>query len=230
MAMPLPETNFGRRIYVHEFSFQQLAARCPSHRHQILVSLASAWTKRIVGHHLEAASDIGAVDQRAAQEISDFLHQWWASQTAQLFRRIAHRLPSGERRPLLTQDEDLVATCFESGYYTFATSALAAQRMFDDHEPLHELYASLSSGNGPEDLEMIRGDRLRLIASCEGNMWELGALTSADYLCDLVSGRIKAAIQTVSRAGDNGTLEDVVNTASRLTHRAIERRLTWRVA
>jgi hypothetical protein len=103
--------------------------------------------------------------------------------------------------------------------------------MFDDQDPLRQLYASVVSGEGPEDLEMVRGDRLSLIAPCPSSgAWELGALTSVDDLCELADRKTDAALESITLAGDSENLSAVIDTARRLTHRAIRTHLTWNVA
>jgi hypothetical protein len=69
---------------------------------------------------------------------------------------------------LIEQDEQIIASCSDSGYYTFATGLGASDRMFADDEPIPSLQKSLNRGDGPPDLTMIRGNSLALIDDALG--------------------------------------------------------------
>jgi hypothetical protein len=148
----------GRRIYVHQHALRFLATADEGLCGRLCASLADVRATKMIHHQTEMALELGLISRRLAEELNQ-LFGW--GQLTDLFREIIYR-PAFPKRPaqaiaLLGPDEQIIASCSEAGYYTFATGDLAAERMFADHEPIPSLQRSLSAGAGPHDLTMLRG-------------------------------------------------------------------------
>ncbi|MDX3579190.1 hypothetical protein [Streptomyces sp. FL07-04A] len=81
---------------------------------------------------------------------------------------------------MLSADENIVASCAEAGYYTYATSRSAANRMFADDVPLKELRQQAVTGSAPGDLTLIHGRSLALFDQVRGTGPSSGELYSSD--------------------------------------------------
>jgi hypothetical protein len=159
MAVPLPEELSGRRLYLHEVSLLS-AARQVEEPAAIIRAMSLSWATRLAGHLLGDAAGIGAIDPAIAHVALAELHALWSEETTAVLQGLcAPAAAEAARCPLLAPDESVVAACFESGYYTYATTESAGERMFADHEPLGRLYAACAAGRGPADLTMARGQR-----------------------------------------------------------------------
>jgi hypothetical protein len=158
----------GRRLYVHDESFRVLTGDPGAEPSEVATSLAGAKAMRVAEHHLDSAASVGVLDRQTARAAIESLAPALYGPITQLLRAtVEFASPVRDRGPrsLLGPFEQVVSSCFDSGYWTFATTPLAADRMHADHAPLRGLYAEHRAGTGPSDLTMIRGPRLRATAS-----------------------------------------------------------------
>lgn len=162
------ESGAGRRIYIHTYSLCALARQDRPMALWVTQVLARIRAARIVQHHLiDQASHLGILSADISLKIHSFCSPAWAAELTQLLRAVGYR-PSVPRDRsaflrVLDQEEEAVMSCYDQGYYTFATSESAAERMFSDVEPISQLAASLKAGTGPKDLVLIRGQCLTTV-------------------------------------------------------------------
>lgn len=160
----------GRRIYIHNYSLRCLGRHSVDLASQITSLLAEVRAAKIVHHHIaDLAVGLGLVRNSIADE---FFQSDWKEKLSGFFQSVGYQPCFPARKAfflrLIEQDEQVVASCSESGYYTFATGISASDRMFADEESMPNLQRSLNRGNGPADLTMIRGNSLALIDSALG--------------------------------------------------------------
>jgi hypothetical protein len=152
----------GRRIYIHQRSFGEAAAASERWGYQASLALSAVRTAKIAHHHIvENGVTIGAVRAEVAQMLVAPIAESRSSLVGGLLRKTGHRpnIPYRQERllPVLFPGEEIVNTCFQDDYFTFATSPDAAERMFADREPMRELRANIGAGRGPHDLTIISG-------------------------------------------------------------------------
>ncbi|MEM1009895.1 MAG: hypothetical protein AAGJ35_12935 [Myxococcota bacterium] len=111
--------------------------------------------------------------------------------------------------PVLRANEEIVASCFDDNYYTFATSSDAANRMYEDNEPIKNLRRMLEEEPSHElvaDLTLVRGNRL---------LWRNQSLESlADRKNEQVPSEVvrslaEKSVASVRRAVDRITKGDL---------------------
>jgi hypothetical protein len=158
----------GRRVYIHTYALRALARQDQATAEWVARVLAEVRAARIVQHHLiDQASHLGILPSATSREIHSYSGPAWTAELTRLLNAVGYR-PSVPRDRsvflrILDQNEKIVMSCHDQGYYTFATSELAAERMFSDDEPISELTASLKAGTGPGDLVLIHGRCLAII-------------------------------------------------------------------
>lgn len=156
MTMPAD----GRRIYIHREALGDMARQDRRQAFATSRALAEIRLAKIVHHHLvDNGVDIGAVRAATANIILPITVGTRQTGVTNFLRDVTYvpKLPWKEdaRLPVLSPDEKVVDTCFQDGYYTFATGPGAAERMFEDRVPMPELKLSLAAGQGPGDLTII---------------------------------------------------------------------------
>jgi len=153
-----------RRIYVHDEAFRCGCDRASSEwTDELVPALAACQAWRIAYHHVSGATEIGMVDQDAARAVLRELRPRLMDVLDRALRNTGVRAINSGREGnritrMLREDESINATCFDSGYWTFATGSEAAERMYGDHEPLRQLASRVANGDGPEDLTLLRGN------------------------------------------------------------------------
>jgi hypothetical protein len=157
----------GRRIYIHEYSFQALARTSEAAARLVFSTLATVIVDKIAYHHLDQANDLGIVSHNCGDHLCEAMGRAADDDLSTALQQIVFR-PAGpaERHgayPLLLKHEQIVATCFEAGYYTFATGKQAADEMYAETGSLRAERAQLRAGHGPDDLTLIKGDSLALL-------------------------------------------------------------------
>jgi hypothetical protein len=148
----------GRRIYIHKLSFRELIAQGSDHGARMCEALAFVRATKMIHHQAEMAVELGLMRRAMGEELVG-LFGWSAATDVfkdLVFRPCFPKQASIARR-LLEPGERIVASCYEAGYYTFATGAAASGRMFADHETAGDAQRALNAGVGPSDLTMLRG-------------------------------------------------------------------------
>ena len=160
----------GRRIYIHNYSLRCLGRHSFDLASQITSLLAEVRAAKIVHHHIvELGVGLGLVRKSTADQ---FFQSEWKEKLSAFFQGVGYQPCFPARKAfflrLIEQDEEVIASCSESGYYTFATGIAASDRMFADEESIPNLQRSLNRGDGPADLTVIRGNTMAPIDSSLG--------------------------------------------------------------
>ncbi len=200
-------TDRGRRIYIHEFSFRHLC-RCSPEASRLVQTalLRSSAVKMLNRHFVEDGVLSGVVQQEKADSFLADLARDTGGDLTNCFRRLGFHpsLPAQRNNlfPLLAADEVISASCFEDGYFTFATNAAAAKRMFDDNVPMKALRASLLEADFDPfpELLLLRG---RCLVYYEAPN-EIGPETAKSYY-RFLSSRVRSI---PPQSSDRGLLID----------------------
>lgn len=152
-----------RRIYIHQDSYSYLACQSDANAEAVYRALCHARLVRVALHHIiDNGCGLGLIRPNTCVKLSDYIKQSWGVTITIFLRSVVYRSGRGESgtiQPVLTAPEVVEATCFESGYFTYATGPDAARRMYDDTAPLRQLrrnYARNDQGDD-RDLVLIRG-------------------------------------------------------------------------
>jgi hypothetical protein len=184
----------GRRIYINESSFTDLA----SHGHEE-ARLVYGMAARIVAlktvHQMEQdAAMLGVVPGSGALKLKETINAAWADSSSQSLRAIGYRPNSTLLRAnifqILHADEEIAASCYFSNYYTFATGARTADLMFDDTNDIATMKRLMSQTNQYDDLTMISGNCLVLMQADLG----MGEGVAAAYT-KCISGRTRLSAE-----------------------------------
>ena len=97
----------------------------------------------------------------------EYITQAWSQNTTFTLRKIGYRPLVGDKRssfyPVLRENEAIVATCYFSNYFTFATGALRAKEMYADTNSIDTIKQMIERGKGYQDLTLLYGRCLALI-------------------------------------------------------------------
>lgn len=156
----------GRRLYVHDDSLRYLVgAGAPADA--VIMALASARAMRVASHFLDTACEIRLVQPETAQatlaSLGDALYAPITQVLAQIWRLPGNILSSRTRpllAPLLSPRDRVVASCFASGYWTFATSIEAGWRMYADDDSFGVALSSSAIDKAMADLTIVRGRQI----------------------------------------------------------------------
>jgi hypothetical protein len=156
----------GRRLYIHEHSLlQAILEGGPVAAEVVVGGLARTAAAKIV-HHTFAVDGValGLVEARVGERLDAALAAGSRDALTTALHRLELRGHRGDLHRgwrLLGDDEAVVASCVDSGYFTFATGDRAAIRMYADTCTLRGLRAAVNIGAGPSDLQVIKGRSLR---------------------------------------------------------------------
>lgn len=156
----------GRRFYVHERSLAALAAEAPDLAPLVRESVALLVVSRVIRHAL--VDDRNMSGAAEVVEITAFAERARATANRSL-TALFQDVVVEDRRPdafgstsrLLGADESVIAYCYESGYFTFATGEASACVMFAETGSLHGLRSMIREHPGSErDLTIVSGTTL----------------------------------------------------------------------
>ncbi len=157
----------GRRLYIHEDSLTDLAAQ--GREQAILVFRMAARTVAIKAvHHMQQdAAMMGMKLGAGAVALQQTINAAWANNTTLALRRVGYR-PSDPRTRahlyrLLNDEEQIVASCYFSNYFTFATCARTAELMFADTNDIATMRRRMQETDEYRDLSLINGACLVLL-------------------------------------------------------------------
>lgn len=154
----------GRRIYIHEDSLVALTAQSHEAANLILRMAARNVALKFVRHIEQDAALLGAVYLARAQYLVATIEQLWSENASNALKLVGFRLADPRLRddihPVLNEDEQIVATCYFSNYFTFATGDKAAESMFADTNDIATLKRIMQEGGGYSDLTLINGTNL----------------------------------------------------------------------
>ncbi len=202
--------SHGRRIYIHQHSFRYLALQSNEVAAEVLAALAAVKAGRLVFHHLvDAGAELGLLSADVASNARRLIRTNLYSRMTTLLRSTGYRsrYPPAFHAfsPVLDETESVVASCAESGYMTYATSAKAAERMYADSVSLAQLSRAAARGEGPADLTILRGSVMAKIDAAVGH----GPHKGLHY------GRTLKAASVMTgdlRDAESGAIQDVLVT------------------
>jgi hypothetical protein len=165
--------DFGRRIYIHELSFEYFANRGTLETELAYAGLISIPALKLV-HHLIVGDAVALGQFRAnlASLLYSRLRDEWSNCVTTGLSKLAYRPSDPKTRhlllPVLSEGEVIEATCYDARYFTFATSHDAAKRMYSDVRKLRDVRHLLHiKDDAYKDLTLIRGDSLCFLSDLE---------------------------------------------------------------
>lgn len=163
----------GRRVYIQERALEFLAYTSADTAQHVFRALASIFIKKTVYHHvLEDGVLLGVFDRDQATRFLEQLDLQWLDTATSLLQSIGYRPNDPQERyhfyPVLETDEVVAATCYDVQYFTFATTPLAAKRMYADNESIRKLRNDEHIKSNNTDLTLIKGRALAMIDPSTG--------------------------------------------------------------
>ncbi|MCB1395572.1 MAG: hypothetical protein H6898_07320 [Rhodobacter sp.] len=170
----------SRRVYVHAHSLKQVCLSDRKAGEEIIAAMIGVGVKkRLFNRLVQDGQMLLGLDEETLVPVRMRIGDLDGTNLSRTLRRV-HFQPAlnGKTRqgtpwtPLFGADEEVVASCFDDNYYTFATDWDAADRMYADHVPIKDLRQLLAQQ--PEDprvadLTLVRGNRLSLTAVAPGS-------------------------------------------------------------
>ncbi|GAB4267622.1 MAG: hypothetical protein Kow0013_17690 [Pararhodobacter sp.] len=163
----------GRRVYVHAHSLRALCLSDRQAGEEIIGALIGVGVKkRLFNRLVQDGRIVLGLDEGALEPVRCQISDLDGTNLTRVMRRVLYRpAVNGQSRaatparPLFERDEDIVASCFDDNYYTFATDRDAADRMYADRVPIKDLRRLMAEApDDPRvaDLTLVRGKRLSL--------------------------------------------------------------------
>jgi len=157
-----PAPLAGRRLYIHERSFQQLALGSHGTAWDVYTCLARISVLKTIHHQVRHDGVcLGLIAEGSAESVLEHLRTAWSTRISSWFRRLSVRTRRPRLLPapgsLLRLGESVVASCYFAGYYTFATGCRAADLMYRDQRGIAELRRRLAARLDPGELVLISG-------------------------------------------------------------------------
>lgn len=149
----------GRRLYIHQSSFDELALQGASAAELTYSALVALPVVKLVHHDVvEEGVALGLIKRDTAERLRAIVDDTWLPRISVAFRRIFL-----DEQPLISKGESIVATCVDANYFTFATGEGAARRMYSDFLKLSEVWKLVQArGDLYRDVTMVKGSRLSL--------------------------------------------------------------------
>ncbi len=158
---------------MHETSLAFLASRMAARGSKLLESLLRAHASRVLYHHVSTGEDVGLLSAGTADRVAAVAERPALELLTSIFRETLYA-PMDPRRYgstiLLLLPSETVASCFESGYFTFATGPAAACVMYEDAGSLRAVRSEARNSIGTTcaydgdlpyyELEVISGKTL----------------------------------------------------------------------
>jgi hypothetical protein len=163
----------SRRVYVHAHSLKQVCLSNRKAGEEIIAALIGVgMKKRLFNRLVQDGQILLGLDEGALTPVRSRITDLDGTNLSRTLKRIHYRPAANGRtrdsvapRPLFAAAEEVVASCFDDNYYTFATDWDAAERMYADHVPIKDLRRLQTEDPAhPDvaDLTLVRGNRLVL--------------------------------------------------------------------
>lgn len=151
----------GRRLYIHRNSFDFLSHQDVEICNAVEGALGRVRVMKLIRHYCyDNWIPLGLIAKQDAEMAEGPFHDAFENLT-KLLREVDHETVAGGCVVRVLDNGDaIVSSCYEGGYFTFATDPASAEAMYEDHVPLAELWSDVRVGSGPTDLTMTRGPRL----------------------------------------------------------------------
>jgi hypothetical protein len=166
-AAPKSTAEVGRRIYIHEQSLAHLASQSRQAAELVYGTVARVAVLKAIHHQVhQDGVHLGLIKEESAKQVRMAFESEWSGLATNCLQTIGSKPSepgSNEILPILQPDESVVATCYFSNYYTFATGEEMAVRMYQDESSMAEIRQQKSSGTDYQDLALINGRALTLV-------------------------------------------------------------------
>lgn len=148
----------GRRIYVHEETFADLARQSPEAADLVFGMLGRVSAVKITHHVMDDSAGLGELSARIASDTVDAIERAWGGQITKALQAIWVRPARGRvAAPLLDSSERITATCYFSNYYTFATDEASAREMFLDTTEIGAIRTQQAGSGANDRLILLSG-------------------------------------------------------------------------
>jgi len=165
----------SRRVYVHAHSLKQVCLSDRKAGEEIIAAMIGVGVrKRLFNRLVQDGQMLLGLDEETLVPVRMRIGDLDGTNLSRTLRRVRYQpVLNGKTRqdtpwiPLFDTGEEVVASCFDDNYYTFATDWDAADRMYADHVPIKELrhlMAQQPADPRVADLTLVRGNRLTLTA------------------------------------------------------------------
>jgi hypothetical protein len=174
VSLPQGSVNAeGRRIYIHEGSLAHLAGRNAASAELVYSAVARIAILKAIHHQVSLDGVLlGIISEKGAASILLTFEAEWSRSATDFLRSIGYRPDEREHRddfrPLLEVQESVVATCYFSSYYTFATGQQTADRMYQDESSMKEVRRKKREGTDYQDLTLINSRWLAQVDTVVG--------------------------------------------------------------
>lgn len=157
----------GRRIYINEDSLTELASHGETEARLVYRMAARTVALKSVHQIDQDAGLFGVNVPEHVRLLQENITVAWSNNTTGTLRRIAHRPrdPRGraDLHAVLSESEEISASCYFSNYYTFATTDKTAELMFQDTNDIASMRRRMLESDEYKDLTLISGNCLILI-------------------------------------------------------------------
>lgn len=167
-------TMSSRRVYIHSHSLKQICLSDRRAGEEILSAMIGVGVKkRLFNRLVQDGEMLLGLSTEMLAPVQQRIGDLDGTNLSRTLKRL-HHIPAINGRslnntpaePIFRADEEVVASCFDDNYYTFATDRAAAERMYDDQVPIKDLRRLMTEA--PEDprvsdLTLIRGNRLSMM-------------------------------------------------------------------
>ncbi len=162
-AATLPSMESGRRVYIHQDSLADLAAQSEIAADLVFGMLGRITVIKITHHTIDDSITLGEISDVRGAAILAQLTKAWSANVAETLRQVVV-LPSRgvSGGSVIESEEEIVATCYFSNYYTFATDDDASRAMFADTSGIRTIRELQAGGAGYATLKLINGRCLML--------------------------------------------------------------------
>lgn len=220
----VPDAESGRRIYIHIVTLVGLASSSTLMADDTFSALADIAVRRAA---LNLLGDFNVSLGLSDLVVVEAIEQEFSFARVTDVLRQAHftdrrGLPGHyDAVAVLRSDEAIIASCFESGYFTFATTIPASDRMYADNVSLGVLRQQLDRGEAAvADLTLLKGATLH---PTDTGHPSLDALATASILHtrfesakERLSYILDASKAELGRGASGSVAETVARTLSRL--------------
>jgi len=211
----------SRRVYIHAHSLKQICLSDRRAGEEILSAMIGVGVKKRLFNRLvqdgqillglpedilaPVQQRIGSLDGTSLSNTLKRLHYFPATN--------GKTLNAVSAVALFNADEEVVASCFDDNYYTFATDRAAADRMYADHVPIKDLRRLLAEApDDPRvfDLTLVRGNRLVMMPNAVPASAKSERLTPGDlqYLAHSAQRAVTSCVEVLFNELDRAIFPD----------------------
>lgn len=164
---PSEHDPLGRRIYIHQDTFRNFAARGLIEAVLVYRMAARTIALKAVHHVHEDSLMFGLLAEEKATLLVHKINSAWSMSATETLRQLAFHTADPRYRfdlnCVLANNEQIAASCYFSNYYTYATGVQTSRLMFADKNDIATMRQLMESSSAYQDLTLITGNCLVLI-------------------------------------------------------------------